>query len=79
MRLAGKRILVTGPTGMVAKPVCRSFAKENEVYAAARFSDAQAKEDLEEPQRKVISSLGLADIFGVSRQRVGMLLRNEAE
>ncbi|HEY2813756.1 MAG TPA: NAD(P)-dependent oxidoreductase [Acidimicrobiales bacterium] len=45
--LSGKRILVTGPTGMVAKPVCRSFAKENEVYAAARFSDAGAKEDLE--------------------------------
>jgi UDP-glucuronate 4-epimerase len=45
--IAGARILVTGPTGMVAKPVCRAFAKENEVYAAARFSDPVAREDLE--------------------------------
>ena len=47
MDLVGKRILVTGPTGMVAKPVCREFAKDNEVYAAARFSDPAARADLE--------------------------------
>jgi UDP-glucuronate 4-epimerase len=45
--ISGAKILVTGPTGMVAKPVARAFAKENEVYAAARFSDPAAKEDLE--------------------------------
>ena len=43
----GKRILVTGPTGMVAKPVARMLAKENEVFAAARFSDPAARADLE--------------------------------
>lgn len=47
MALSGARVLVTGPTGMVAKPVARAFAKENEVYAAARFSDAAARADLE--------------------------------
>src|SRR3954453_17432841 len=47
MSPAGARVLVTGPTGMVAKPVARAFAKENEVYAAARFSDPAARADLE--------------------------------
>jgi UDP-glucuronate 4-epimerase len=47
MSLSGKRILITGPTGMFTKPVCREFAKENDVYAAARFSDPTAKDELE--------------------------------
>jgi UDP-glucuronate 4-epimerase len=47
MTLSGKRILVTGPTGMFTKPVCRALAEDNEVYAAARFSDAAARDELE--------------------------------
>ncbi len=55
MTLSGKRILVTGPTGMFTKPVCRELAKNNEVYAAARFSDASAKAELESAGVKCVT------------------------
>jgi UDP-glucuronate 4-epimerase len=55
MTITGARILITGPTGMFTKPVCRALAKENEVYAAARFSDAAAKEDLESAGVKCVT------------------------
>ncbi|QXC59616.1 NAD(P)-dependent oxidoreductase [Aquihabitans sp. G128] len=48
MTLEGKRIVVTGATGQVAGPLAESLAAAgNEVIAAARFSDAAAKERLE--------------------------------
>jgi len=43
----GKKILVTGLTGQVAFPVARAFAKNNEVWGAARFSDAERRIELE--------------------------------
>jgi nucleoside-diphosphate-sugar epimerase len=45
--IKGAKILVTGATGQVAKPVAQSLAKDNEVWCAGRFSDAAAKADLE--------------------------------
>ena len=42
------KILVTGPTGQVATPVARALAAQNEVWGAARFTDAAARERLEE-------------------------------
>jgi UDP-glucuronate 4-epimerase len=45
--MKGKRILITGPTGQVAKPVALAFAKENEVFGIARFNDANARTELE--------------------------------
>lgn len=45
--LAGKKILVTGPTGQVALPVTLALAPDNEVWGTARFSDAKAHERLE--------------------------------
>jgi len=45
--LKGQRILVTGATGQVARPLTEQLARENEVWAAARFTDAQAKQELE--------------------------------
>ena len=45
--LDGQRILVTGATGQVARPLTEKLAEKNEVWAAARFSDPQAKEELE--------------------------------
>lgn len=37
--LKGEKILVTGPAGQVAFPVCKTLAKENEVVGIARFSN----------------------------------------
>ena len=45
--LEGHRILVTGATGQVARPIAETLNKSNEVFAAARFSDPQAKQELE--------------------------------
>ncbi|MEH6549642.1 MAG: NAD(P)-dependent oxidoreductase [Pseudomonadales bacterium] len=45
--LVNQRILVTGATGQVARPIVEQLNKNNEVWAAARFSDPKAKEELE--------------------------------
>ncbi|HEV8296321.1 MAG TPA: NAD-dependent epimerase/dehydratase family protein, partial [Acidimicrobiales bacterium] len=45
--MEGTRILVTGPTGQVAKPVTLAFAEHNEVIGVARFKDARARAELE--------------------------------
>jgi nucleoside-diphosphate-sugar epimerase len=45
--ISGATILVTGITSEVAKPVAMSLAKENEVYGAARWRDAAAREPFE--------------------------------
>ncbi|GAA1859257.1 hypothetical protein GCM10009836_44340 [Pseudonocardia ailaonensis] len=37
--LRNKRIVVTGATGLLGRPLCSALAKENEVVAAARFGD----------------------------------------
>ena len=42
--LSGKRVLITGASGLVALPVAVELAKNNEVFAVARYTDpAQAK------------------------------------
>jgi UDP-glucuronate 4-epimerase len=45
--ISGARILVTGVTSEVAKPVAIALAKDNEVYGAARWRDAAAREPFE--------------------------------
>ena len=45
--LENQRILVTGATGQVARPIAQILNSNNEVWAAARFSDAEAKAELE--------------------------------
>ncbi len=45
--LEGHRILVTGATGQVARPLAEMLVEKNEVWAAARFSDPNAKQELE--------------------------------
>ena len=47
-QLSGRRVLVTGASGVVAFPVAKELAKANEVYAVARFSDPAQKRMLEE-------------------------------
>ena len=43
----GEKILVVGATGQVALPLAKSLARENEVWAVARFSDPAARASLE--------------------------------
>ena len=45
--MRGAKILITGPTGQVAKPVALALAADNEVWGIARFTDAAAREALE--------------------------------
>lgn len=44
--LSGARVLVTGVTSDVARPVAESLARDNEVTGAARFRDASARDPL---------------------------------
>lgn len=46
--ISGARIVVTGITSEVAKPVAVSLAKDNEVFGCARFRDESAREPLHE-------------------------------
>lgn len=45
--LQKKKILITGPTGQVAKPVVEHFAKIADVYALARFRKASERAEIE--------------------------------
>lgn len=45
--MEGKKILITGPTGQVAKPVALALAQSNDVVGIARFSDKRGREALE--------------------------------
>jgi UDP-glucuronate 4-epimerase len=46
--LQSEKILVAGATGQVALPVTLAMAEANEVWATARFSDAAARQTLED-------------------------------
>lgn len=41
--ITGKKILITGVTGMVATPLARFLAEQNEVWGIARFADLAAR------------------------------------
>ena len=49
--LSGEKILITGATGQVANPIAKALARDNEVWAVARFGNAGAREDLEDVGR----------------------------
>jgi UDP-glucuronate 4-epimerase len=46
-QLRGKTVLVTGASGLVAFPVAAELAKNNRVYALARWSDPEQKRGIE--------------------------------
>ncbi|MBW2499998.1 MAG: NAD(P)-dependent oxidoreductase [Deltaproteobacteria bacterium] len=46
--ISGAKILVTGATGSIARPMARSLARENEVWGAARFSSDEFRQELEQ-------------------------------
>jgi nucleoside-diphosphate-sugar epimerase len=54
-QLSGKRVLVTGASGLVAFPVAVELAKSNEVHAVARFSNPDQKRMLEAAGVRTIS------------------------
>ena len=53
--LKNKTILVTGATGQVARPIAEFLNQDNDVWAAARFSDADAKKELEAQGIKTVA------------------------
>ncbi len=64
--LEGQRVLVTGATGQVARPLAEKLAERNEVWAAARFSDPEAKAELEAIGiRTAKFSMGESDLSGL--------------
>ena len=64
--LKDQKILVTGATGQVARPIVEELNKNNEVWAAARFSDPQAKTELEaQGIQTVFFSMGDSDLSGL--------------
>ncbi len=64
--LRGAKVVVTGATGQVGEPVACALAKENEVYAGARFSDAAARQRLESAGVKCVTiDLATGDVGGL--------------
>lgn len=53
--LSGRTVLVTGASGLVAFPVAAELAKDNEVYAVARWSDPEQKRLIEAAGAKAIA------------------------
>lgn len=45
--MRGSKILITGATGQVATPIAEALAADNEVWGIARFTNAAARERLE--------------------------------
>jgi UDP-glucuronate 4-epimerase len=45
--LSGEKILITGATGQVANPLAKALARDNEVWAVARFGKPAVRADLE--------------------------------
>lgn len=64
--MRGKKLLITGTTGQVGKPVALHFAEHNEVWAIARFGDAKKRADLESAGvRCEVVDLGVGDFSTV--------------
>ena len=46
--MRGYKILITGASGQVATPVAKALVADNQVWGIARFTDAAAREELEQ-------------------------------
>lgn len=47
-RLQGRKILVTGPAGQIARPLVEFLRQDNEVWGIARFGDSAIRDEIEE-------------------------------
>ena len=64
--LSGKRVLVTGASGLVAFPVAVELAKDNEVFAVARYSDPAQKRLIEAAGAQAVAfDLANPDLSGL--------------
>ena len=64
--MKNKKVLITGATGQVGRPIAQSLAPDNEVWCAARFSDPKLKREVEEIGVKTFRwELGSDDLFGL--------------
>ncbi len=67
--LSGKRVLVTGASGLVALPVAVELAKNNEVFAVARWSDPE--------QKKLVETQGAQAVtFDLANEDMSALPKN---
>jgi UDP-glucuronate 4-epimerase len=58
--LKNQKILVSGPTGQVGRPVAKALAADNVVWGVARFADPAVRQDLESAGVRCVP-LDLAD------------------
>ncbi|MFD5700246.1 NAD-dependent epimerase/dehydratase family protein [Streptomyces lasiicapitis] len=66
--MQGKKILVTGGTGQVARPVAEALAADNEVWCLGRFTDPTARKKLEESgAHTFIWDMATDDLEGLPR------------
>ncbi|MBI0300607.1 NAD(P)-dependent oxidoreductase [Streptomyces sp. PRKS01-29] len=66
--MQGKKILITGGTGQVARPVAESLATDNEVWCLGRFGDPHAREALEGAgARTAVWDMATDDLEGLPR------------
>lgn len=73
--LSGKKLLITGPTGQVALPVVEHFAKIADVYALARFKQADDRAKIEALGATVLAAdLADADSLSVIPQDIDYVL-----
>lgn len=57
--VTGARILVTGPTGNLGRPLAEALARDNEVWGLARFTDTRTRASLEDAGvRCIVLDLG---------------------
>ena len=45
--LSDKKVLITGATGQIARPIAERLVQDNEVWCAARFTDPELKDEVE--------------------------------
>jgi len=64
--IEGRKILVTGATGQVARPIAEDLVRANEVWCVARFSEPALKKEIEELGVRTFAwSLGSDELGGL--------------